>query len=65
MAIHKIAVIRGDGIGPEVVEEGLKVLRSVSAQHSFDWDFDEFPWGSSYYMEHGQMMSRDALDTLA
>ena len=65
MVIHKVAVIRGDGIGPEVVEEGLKVLRSVSAQHPFDWDFDEFPWGSSYYKEHGQMMPSDALDTLA
>ncbi|MDP7578874.1 MAG: tartrate dehydrogenase [SAR202 cluster bacterium] len=65
MAIHKIAVIRGDGIGTEVVEEGLKVLRSVSAQHPFDWDFDEFPWGSLYYMKQGRMMPSDALDTLA
>ena len=64
MPLHKIAVVRGDGIGTEVVEEGLKVLRAVSEQHPFDWVFDEFSWGSQYYMEHGCMMPGDALDIL-
>ncbi|SVB41072.1 uncharacterized protein METZ01_LOCUS193926, partial [marine metagenome] len=36
MATHRIAVIRGDGIGIEVVEEGLKVLRAISENHPFE-----------------------------
>ena len=65
MASHRIAVIRGDGIGIEVVEEGLKVLKAVSENHSFDFQFDEFPWGSDYYKANGAMMPSDALDTLS
>ena len=65
MASHRIAVIRGDGIGIEVVEEGLKVLKAVSENHSFDIQFDEFPWGSDYYKANGAMMPSDALDTLS
>ena len=52
MKTHKIAVIRGDGIGIEVVEEGLKVLNAVSKQYDFKFEFDEFPWGSEYYIKH-------------
>ena len=37
MKIHKVAVIRGDGIGTEVVEEGLKVLKAVSEEFPFNW----------------------------
>ena len=48
-----------------MVEEELKVLRAVSAQYPFDWDFDEFPWSSQYYKNHGRMMPSDALDMLA
>ena len=46
MANHRIAVIRGDGIGTEVVEEGIKVLKAVSENYPFGWTFEEFPWGS-------------------
>ena len=49
MGSHRIAVIRGDGIGIEVVEEGLKVLKSVSENHPFELEVDVFPWGSDYY----------------
>ena len=64
MTIYKVAVIRGDGIGTEVVEEGLKVLKAVSEEFPFNWEFNEFPWGSEYYIKHGQMMPKDALDIL-
>lgn len=60
-----IAVIRGDGIGIEVVEEGLKVLRAVDDRAALCLEFTEFPWGSDYYLEHGAMMLADALETLA
>lgn len=64
MTIYKVAVIRGDGIGTEVVEEGMKVLKAVSEEFPFTWEFNEFPWGSEYYIKHGQMMPKDALDIL-
>ena len=65
MAEYKVAVIRGDGIGIEVVEEGLKVTRAVAGEHYIAWSFTEFPWGSDYYFKNGEMMPSDALDTLA
>lgn len=65
MANYSIAVIAGDGVGPEVVKEAVKVLRGVALQYGIHWDFTEFPWGSEYYFEHGLMMPPDALDKLA
>ena len=65
MAEHKVAIIRGDGVGVEVIEEGLKVLTAVANGYDITWKFEEFPWGSDYYFEHGQMMPSDGLDTLA
>ena len=65
MAEYKIAVIRGDGIGVEVIEEGLKVLEAVGPAYDVSWRFTELPWSSERYLREGQMMSDDALDTLA
>ena len=61
----KIAVIRGDGIGVEVVEEGLKVLSAVADRIGLGLEFTEFPWGSNHYFETGAMMPASALETLA
>lgn len=57
---QRIAVIAGDGVGPEVVAEGLKVLRASGAE----LDFDELPWGSEYHAATGAMMPPDALARL-
>ena len=65
MNSKRIAVIRGDGIGVEVIEEGLKVLRAVDDRTAIGLEFTEFPWGSNFYFKHGTMMPADALDTLA
>ena len=62
---YEIAVIPGDGIGVEVVAEGLKVLQAMAAEFDITWRFREFPWGSTYYFDHGRMMPDDALDRLA
>ena len=64
MPTFKIAVIPGDGIGPEVVQEALSALKALANRHQFTWEFFEFPWGSSYYFRHGKMMPNDGLDTL-
>ena len=64
MKEHNIAVIRGDGIGIEVVEEGIKVLQEVSKNNDFKFNFTEFPWSSDFYKNHGVMMPGDGIDQL-
>lgn len=64
--IYKIAVIGGDGIGPEVLAEGIKVLkRTAELDGSFGFDFTCFPWGCQYYLEHGEMMPEDGIEQLS
>lgn len=62
----RIAVIPGDGIGNEVVPVGLQVLETLQAggEGRFAFEFEWFPWGSQYYLEHGVMMAPDGLDRL-
>ena len=65
MMKHRIAVIAGDGIGPEVIAEGIKVLEAaVKKDGSFAFEFEHFPWGCEYYLRTGRMMPADALETL-
>ena len=65
MNTHKIAVIAGDGIGPEVISEGVKVLEEVSKlDGSFKFEFTYFPWGCDYYKENGKMMADDGIEQL-
>jgi tartrate dehydrogenase/decarboxylase/D-malate dehydrogenase len=62
----RIAVIGGDGIGPEVVEAGVRVLEAATeGVGASPLSFTRFPWGCEYYLEHGRMMPEDALETLA
>lgn len=62
----KIAVIAGDGIGPEVVAAGMQVMRAAAdSDPSLTLEFTELPWGCEYYLEHGRMMPEDSLETLA
>ena len=65
MRIYRISVIPGDGIGPEVIREAVKVLDAVSAlDGSFRFDFTDYPWGCEYYLKTGQMMPEDGLEQL-
>lgn len=61
---HRIAVIAGDGVGVEVVDAGLRVLRAAADRHGFALATDELPWGSAYYQETGTMMPADGIDTI-
>ena len=66
MNTHKIAVIAGDGIGPEVIDVGIKVLKEVARlDGSFNFEFTYFPWGCEYYKETGRMMAEDGMEQLA
>lgn len=59
MKKHRVAVIPGDGIGKEVVPEGLRVLDAVSSRYGIEFQWDEFDWSCDYYLQHGQMMPTD------
>jgi tartrate dehydrogenase/decarboxylase/D-malate dehydrogenase len=54
---HRIAVIAGDGAGPEVVAEARKAVDALA----LDLTWNELPWGTEHYHEHGTMMPDDAL----
>ena len=54
MAHYKLAVIPGDGIGPEVVAEGLKVLDVVAAKHGLTFDKTEYELGAKYWHRQGR-----------
>ena len=58
---HRIAVIPGDGVGQEVVPEGLKVMSALGVP----LHFEELPWGCDHHARTGRMMPDDALATLA
>ena len=66
MKTYKIAVIAGDGIGPEVITEGVKVLQAVAQLDGrFQFEFTHFPWGCEYYLKTGKMMPDDGMEQLA
>ena len=65
MKTYKIAVIPGDGVGPEVLIEGMKVLKRVAElDGTFQIEDTWFPWGCEYYLETGRMMPEDGIEIL-
>ena len=60
-AEYRIAVIPGDGIGKEVVPEGIRVLEAAGRRFGIEFRWDEFPWSCEYHMLHGRMMPDDGL----
>jgi tartrate dehydrogenase/decarboxylase/D-malate dehydrogenase len=56
---YRIAVIPGDGIGKEVVPEGMRVLEAAGRRFGIAFDWDELPWSCDYYAKHGRMMPED------
>ena len=65
MSIHRIAVIAGDGIGQEVMPEGLRVLDAAARRFGIELQVDEFDFANCAYFErHGQMMPDDWKDRI-
>jgi tartrate dehydrogenase/decarboxylase/D-malate dehydrogenase len=60
----RIAVIPGDGIGREVIPEGIRALEAAGARHGLRFAFKEFPWSCDWYQVHGRMCPEDAPDIL-
>lgn len=62
---YSIAVLPGDGIGKEVIPAGIKVLKTVeNLVGNYSLNFEEYPWGTEYYLQHKRMMPADGLKTL-
>lgn len=64
MNVYEIAVIPGDGIGKEVVPEGLKVLEAAGAKFKIGFRFQHFDWSCETYKKTGRMMPADGLARL-
>ncbi len=65
MKKYRIAVIPGDGIGPEVMREAVRVLERVSElDGSFGFEFTTYPWGCEYYLKNGCMMPENGIEIL-
>ena len=59
--MYRIAVIPGDGIGPEIINEGKKVIEAVSEKENFEVKWIEYPFGADHYLETGELLNEDAL----
>jgi tartrate dehydrogenase/decarboxylase/D-malate dehydrogenase len=64
MVEHRIAVIAGDGIGKEVVPEGMRVLEAAGSKFGLSFQWDALPWSCEYHARHGRMMPADGLEQI-
>ncbi|TCP28774.1 tartrate dehydrogenase/decarboxylase/D-malate dehydrogenase [Scopulibacillus darangshiensis] len=65
MKHHSLAVIPGDGIGPEIMNEAMKVLQLIEEMHGgFKFDIQSFNWNCEYYLKHGKMMPDNGMEIL-
>jgi tartrate dehydrogenase/decarboxylase/D-malate dehydrogenase len=64
MSTHKIAVIPGDGIGLEVVPEGLRVLEAAGRKFGLSFELTHFDWSCERYAKTGRLMPEDGLEQL-
>ncbi len=64
MSKYRIATIPGDGIGKEVVPEGIRVLDAAGRKYGIDFDWRHLPWSCETYNETGRMMPEDGLDQI-
>ncbi|KGK98416.1 3-isopropylmalate dehydrogenase [Methanococcoides methylutens] len=65
MAQYKVPVLPGDGIGPEIIAEGKKVIDAAGEKFGFDVDWTEYPHGADHYLETGELISEDSLKELS
>jgi len=65
VARYRIAVIPGDGIGWEVVPQGIHVLEAAGQRHGIEYRWNELPWGCQHYLETGKLLPDDGFEVLA
>src|SRR5215831_10395319 len=64
MASRRIAVIGGDGIGPEVIEQAIRVADAAGREESAALEWNRLPWSSAFYKQTGRMMPEDGWEQL-
>jgi len=64
MPKQRIALIPGDGIGKEVVPEGVRVLEAVARRYKLDLQFTDLDWSCDRFLKTGAFMPKDGMDTL-
>ncbi len=64
MPTYRIATIPGDGIGKEVVPEGIRVVEAAALKFGIQFEWDHFDWNCDYYVKHGRMMPEDGLEQI-
>ncbi|MDD1720415.1 MAG: 3-isopropylmalate dehydrogenase [Euryarchaeota archaeon] len=65
MKTYTIPVIPGDGVGPEIIAEGKKVLEAAGRVHGFNIKWREYPYGAEYYLETGELIPEDIFNELS
>lgn len=63
--MYRVATIGGDGIGPEIIAEGQKVLDAVSEKFNFEIDWQDFPIGAERYLKTGELLTEEDLEALS
>jgi tartrate dehydrogenase/decarboxylase/D-malate dehydrogenase len=61
---HRIAVIGGDGIGPEVIDQAIRAVDAAGRKHGASFEWNRLLWGSALYKKTGQILPGDGFDTL-
>jgi 3-isopropylmalate dehydrogenase len=61
---YDVPVVPGDGIGPEIIAEGKKVLEAAADKHGFSIDWREYPLGAEHYLQTGELLSEETLKEL-
>jgi tartrate dehydrogenase/decarboxylase/D-malate dehydrogenase len=65
MAVHRIAVIGGDGIGPEVIDQAVRAAEAAAKTHDrAELRWTKLPWSTAYYKQHGRMLPEDGWEQL-
>jgi len=64
MAHHRIAVIGGDGIGPEVIDQAIRAVDAASKKHGASFEWNRLPWGSALFKRAGHILPPDGFETL-
>src|SRR6478735_11875548 len=64
MAANTIAVLGGDGIGPEVIEQAIRVVDAALARDKVRFEWNRLPWGSEFYKKTGAILPPDGWETL-
>jgi len=66
MAGHRVAVIGGDGIGPEVIDQAIRAADAATKKHDrAELSWNRLPWSTAFYKQTGRMLPADGWDTLA